>query len=175
MPGVVGIICLLLAVYGLQVLPVNYAGLALMTVGIGLMTAEAFAPSFGALGLGGIVAFVFGAIMMFDSGVPGFGISITFVLLLAATFALLFIWLISYILRLRRRGAVSGKDSIIGGIGTAMQDFTDEGKIWLEGEAWAARSSVAIEKDQQVIVRAMDGLILEVEPVAEADDALLQT
>ena len=174
-PGVVGIICLLLAVYGLQVLPVNYAGLALMTVGIGLMTAEAFAPSFGALGLGGIVAFVFGAIMMFDSGVPGFGISITFVLLLAATFALLFIWLISYILRLRRRGAVSGRDSIIGGIGTAMQDFTDEGKIWLEGEAWAARSSVAIEKDQQVIVRAMDGLILEVEPVAEADDALLQT
>lgn len=174
-PGVVGIICLLLAVYGLQVLPVNYAGLALMIVGIGLMTAEAFAPSFGALGLGGIVAFVFGAIMMFDSGVPGFGISIMFVAAVAAVFALLFIWLMSYILRLRRRGAVSGKDSIIGGIGTAMQDFTDEGKIWLEGEAWAARSSVAIEKDQQVIVRAMDGLVLEVEPITEPDDALLQT
>ncbi len=174
-PGVVGIICLLLAVYGLQVLPVNYAGLALMTVGIGLMTAEAFAPSFGALGLGGIVAFVFGAIMMFDTGIPGFGISITFVVLLAAIFALLFIWLISYVLTLRRRGAVSGKDSIIGGIGTALQDFTGEGKVWLEGEAWAARSSVEIEKDQQVIVRALDGLVLEVEPIAEADDALLQT
>ncbi len=71
-PGVVGVICLLLAAYALQVLPVNYAGLALIIVGLALMTAEAFAPSFGALGLGGIAAFVFGAIMMFDSGVPGF-------------------------------------------------------------------------------------------------------
>jgi len=163
-PGVVGIICLLLAAYALQVLPVNYAGLALIIVGLALMTAEAFAPSFGALGLGGIAAFVFGAIMMFDSGVPGFGISITFVLLLASVFALLFIWLISYLLKLRRRGAVSGVDSIIGGIGTAMQDFAGEGKVWLEGEAWAARSNTAIEKDQEVVVRAMDGLILEVEP-----------
>jgi membrane-bound serine protease (ClpP class) len=175
-PGVVGIICLLLAAYALQVLPVNYAGLALIIVGIALMTAEAFAPSFGALGLGGIVAFVFGAIMMFDSGIPGFGISITFVVMLAAVFALLFIWVISYLLKLRKRGAVSGKDSIIGGIGTAMQDFTGEGKIWLEGEAWAARSSVAIEKDQQVVVLGMVGLILDVEPAAETDsgDAQVQ-
>ena len=174
-PGVVGIICLLLAVYGLQVLPVNYAGLALIIVGLALMTAEAFAPSFGALGLGGIVAFVFGAIMMFDSGIPGFGISIMFVVVIAAVFALLFIWLSSYLLKLRRRGAVSGKDSIIGGIGTALLNFTGDGKIWLEGEAWAARSSVAIASGQQVVVRAMDGLILEVEPTAEPDDALLQT
>ena len=166
-PGVVGVICLLLAAYALQVLPVNYAGLALILVGLALMTAEAFAPSFGALGLGGVAAFVFGAIMMFDSGIPGFGISITFVVVLAATFALLFAWLISYLLKLRRRGAVSGKDSIIGGIGTAMQSFSGEGKVWLEGEAWTAESSVAIEKNQQVLVRALDGLKLEVEPVLE--------
>ncbi len=176
-PGVVGIICLLLAAYALQVLPVNYAGLALIIVGLALMTAEAFAPSFGALGLGGIAAFVFGAIMMFDSGIPGFGISIAFVVTLAAVFALLFIWLMSYLLKLRRRGAVSGKDSIIGGIGTAMQDFNGEGKVWLEGEAWAARSSVAIEKDQPIVVRSMVGLVLEVEPTAEPDsgDTQLQT
>jgi membrane-bound serine protease (ClpP class) len=176
-PGVVGIICLLLAAYALQVLPVNYAGLALIIVGVALMTAEAFAPSFGALGLGGIVAFVFGAIMMFDSGIPGFGISIAFVVTLAAIFALLFIWLMSYLLKLRRRGAVSGKDSIVGGIGTAMQNFNGEGKVWLEGEAWAARSSVAIEKDQRVVVHALAGLVLEVEPAAEPDsgDAELQT
>jgi membrane-bound serine protease (ClpP class) len=176
-PGVVGIICLLLAAYALQVLPVNYAGLALIIVGVALMTAEAFAPSFGALGLGGIAAFVFGAIMMFDSGIPGFGISIAFVVTLAAIFALLFIWLMSYLLKLRKRGAVSGKDSIIGGIGTAMQDFHGEGKVWLEGEAWAAQSSVAIEKDQYVVVRSMIGLVLEVEPTAEPDsgDTQLQT
>ncbi len=172
-PGVVGVICLLLAAYALQVLPVNYAGLALIIVGLALMTAEAFAPSFGALGLGGIAAFVFGAIMMFDSGIPGFGISITFVVAIAATFALLLIWLISYLLKLRKRGAVSGKDSIIGGIGTAMQSFSGTGKVWLEGEAWTAESNVAIEKNQQVIVRALDGLNLKVEPVPEpiADEA----
>jgi membrane-bound serine protease (ClpP class) len=166
-PGVVGVICLLLAAYGLQVLPVNYAGLALIIVGLALMAAEAFAPSFGALGVGGIAAFVFGAIMMFDSGIPGFGISIAFVVTIAAVFALLFIWLLAYLLKLRKRGAVSGKDSIIGGIGTAMQAFSGEGKVWLEGEAWSAMSSVAIEKDQQVVVCALDGLTLEIEPVVE--------
>ena len=167
-PGVVGIICLLLAAYALQVLPVNYAGLALILVGIALMVAEAFAPSFGALGLGGIAAFVFGAIMMFDSGIPGFGISILFVSIIAIFAALAIIWLVGYLVRLRRRGAVSGRGSIIGGVGTAMADFAgNEGKVWLEGESWAAKSNMTIEKDQQVIVTAMDGLVLTVEPVSE--------
>ena len=166
-PGVVGVICLLLAAYALQVLPVNYAGLALIIVGLALMTAEAFAPSFGALGLGGIAAFVFGAIMMFDSGVPGFGISLTFVIGIAIVAALFIIWLVSFVLRLRRRGAVSGRGSIIGGVGTAMHSFTGEGKVWLEGEAWAARSPVAITKDQDVIVTDMEGLTLDVEPILE--------
>ena len=163
-PGVVGIICLLLAAYGLQVLPVNYAGLALIIVGLALMTAEAFAPSFGALGLGGIAAFVFGAIMMFDTGVPGFGISLTFVIGLAMIAAVFIIWLVSFVLRLRRRGAVSGTGSIIGGVGTAMSDFSGEGKIWLEGESWAARSSMPVTKDQEVVVTDMVGLTLEIEP-----------
>ena len=170
-PGVVGVICLLLAAYALQVLPVNYAGLALILVGLALMTAEAFAPSFGALGLGGIVAFVFGSIMMFDSDIPGFGISLTFVVAIAMVAALVFFWLISFALKLRKRGAVTGRDSIIGGIGTAMQDFSGDGRVWLESEAWSARSKAAIRKDQQVIVLALDGLTLEVEPVAEPDTA----
>ncbi len=176
-PGVVGIICLLIAAYALQVLPVNYAGLALIIVGIALMTAEAFAPSFGALGLGGIAAFVFGAIMMFDRGIPGFGISIAFVVSVALTAALLIIWMVGFILKLRRRGAVSGRESIIGGIGTALLDFDGEGEVWLEGEAWSARSTVPIEKDQEVIVTAMDGLILDVKPapVGDSSGAQFQT
>lgn len=176
-PGVVGVICLLLAAYALQVLPVNYAGLALIIVGLALMTAEAFAPSFGALGLGGIVAFVFGAIMMFDSGIPGFGISLTFVIALAVVAALFIIWLASFILRLRRRGAVSGSGSIIGGIGKAMHAFDGDGKVWLEGEAWAARSTIAIAKGQDVIVTNMEGLILDVEPapLKSPGDAQVQT
>ena len=163
-PGVAGVICLLLAGYALQVLPVNYAGLALIIIGLALMTAEAFAPSFGFLGLGGIVAFVFGAIMMFDSGIPGFGISITFVAALGIFAALFVFWLVSFLLKLRRRGAVSGAESIVGGIGKAMFDFTGDGKIWLQGESWAARSSQPLQKDQEVVVTSMVGLTLEVEP-----------
>ena len=170
-PGVVGVICLLLAAYALQVLPVNYAGLALIFVGLALMIAEAFAPSFGALGLGGIAAFVFGAILMFDSGVPGFGISLTFVIGLAIVAALFVFWVVSYVLRLHRRGAVSGRDSIVGGVGTALADFDGDGRVWLEGEAWAARSRVPIANGQQVVVAALDGLVLVVEPVVAAPEA----
>lgn len=177
LPGVVGVICLLLAAYALQVLPVNYAGLALIFVGIALMVAEAFAPSFGALGLGGIAAFVFGSILMFDSGVPGFGISIAFVVSLAIIAAVLIIWMVTYVVRLRRRGAVSGRDSIVGGIGSAVDAFTGEGMVWLEGEAWQARSAVAVAKGQKVVVLALDGLVLEVEPVSDdlGEDAQYQT
>ena len=168
-PGVVGAICLLLAAYALQVLPVNYAGLALIMIGVALMVAEAFAPSFGALGLGGIVAFVFGAIIMFDSGVPGFGISYAFVIGLGLIFAVLLIWLISFLLKLRRRGAVSGREAIIGATATAMEDFADAGMVWLEGEAWHARSPAPVSKDQQLIVTRLDGLTLDVEPVAKSE------
>ena len=168
-PGVVGAICLLLAAYALQVLPVNYAGLALIIVGIALMVAEAYAPSFGALGLGGITAFVFGAIIMFDSGVPGFGISYAFVIGLGLTFAVVLIGLLGFLLKLRRRGAVSGKGSIIGGTAVAMEDFVGDGKVWLEGEAWHARSQVAVTKDEQLIVTRLDGLTLDVEPVTKPE------
>ena len=168
-PAVAGVICLLLAAYALQVLPVNYAGFALIIVGIVLIVAEAVVPSFGALGIGGIAAFIFGAIMMFDSDIPGFGISLTFVVGLALIAGLFLLWLVSYLVRLRRRGAVSGRASIIGGTGTAMQAFTGKGKIWLEGEAWAAVSRVPVEQGQEVVVRSMDGLTLEVEPASQLD------
>ncbi len=163
-PGVVGVVCLLLAAYALQVIPVNYAGLALIIVGLLLIVAEAFVPSFGALGLGGIVAFIVGSIIMFDSGVPGFGISIPFVVSFGLVTGLALLWLVTFLVKLQRRGAVSGTGSIIGGIGVAMESFTGHGKIWLEGESWQAESRVPIEKDQEVIVTAMDGLTLRVKP-----------
>jgi membrane-bound serine protease (ClpP class) len=175
-PGVVGAICLLLAAYALQVLPVNYAGLALIIMGIALMIGEAYAPSFGALGIGGIAAFIFGAVMMFDSGVPGFGISIAFVSGLAIVFAVLLIWLLGFILKLQRRGAVSGNESLVGATAVATEDFAGEGRVWLEGEAWHAHSDVPIVKDQEVVVRGVDGLIVDVEPAAESTSgAQLQT
>lgn len=165
-PGVAGIICLLLAAYALQVMPVNYAGLALIVVGIILIVAEAFAPSFGALGLGGTAALIFGSIMMFDSGIPGFGISISFVVSMALVAGVFLFWLVTMLLKLRRRGAVSGRESIIGGHAIATESFTGHGHVWIDSESWAAVSDAPVEKDQQVIVRQMDGLILKVEPVS---------
>ena len=168
-PGVVGVIALLLAAYALQVIPVNYAGLALIIVGIGMIVAEAFVPSFGALGLGGIVAFIFGAIMMFDSGIPGYDISIAFVVVFAVVTGGAMLLTVTYLLKLQRRGAVSGSGSIVGGTAIAMQDFTGNGKVWLEGESWQAVSSAPVAKGQQVVVRAMEGLILYVEPLPQLD------
>ena len=176
-PGVAGVICLLLAAYALQVLPVNYVGLALILVGLALITAEAFVPSFGALGIGGIAAIIFGSIMMFDSGIPGFGISMTFVFGMALVAGLFLLWLVSHLVKARRRGAVSGKDRIIGGYGVAMESFVGDGKVWLEGEVWTATSKQPVEKDQTVVVRNISGLVLSVEPVIESEStgAELQT
>ncbi len=176
-PGVAGIICLLLAAYALQVLPVNYAGLALILVGLALITAEAFVPSFGALGIGGIAAIIFGSIMMFDSGIPGFGISVTFVIGMGLVAGLLLLWLVSYLVKARKQGAVSGRDRIIGSNGVAMESFVGEGKVWLEGEAWSAISTRPVEKDQKVLVLDLMGLTLKIEPVTASEEtgAELQT
>ena len=176
-PGVAGVICLLLAAYALQVLPVNYAGLALIIVGLVLIIAEAFVPSFGALGLGGIAAIIFGSIMMFDSGIPGFGISITFVVGLALVASAFLFWIVTYIIKLRARGAVSGSESIVGGIAIAIEPFTGDGSVKMESEIWTARSAAPIEKNQEVRVCAMKGLVLVVEPLAEVPppDSELQT
>lgn len=163
-PGVVGIVCLLLAAYALQVLPVNYAGLALIIVGLVLIVAEAFAPSFGALGLGGIAAFIFGSIMMFDTGVPGFGISLAFVASVAIVAGGFLLWLVSYLIRLQKRGAVSGVESLLAGEAVAMEAFAGEGRVWLEGESWRAVSEVPVSKDQALKVKSVDGLVLYVEP-----------
>ena len=174
-PGVVGVIALLLAAYALQVIPVNYAGLALIIVGIGMIAAEAFVPSFGALGLGGIAAFIFGSIMMFDSGVPGYDISIAFVVVFGAVMGGAVLLTATYLLKLHRRGAVSGRGSIVGGIGTAVEDFTGAGRIWLEGEAWQALSSAPVAKGQRVLVRQMEGLTLHVDPLPQQDPNQLET
>jgi membrane-bound serine protease (ClpP class) len=132
-------------------------------------------PSFGALGLGGIAAFIFGAIMMFDSGIPGYDISIAFVVGFALVTGSAMLLTVTYLLKLQRRGAISGSGSIVGGTATAMQDFTGNGKVWLEGESWQAVSSAPVVKGQQVVVRAMEGLILHVEPLQQQDPTHAQT
>ena len=164
LPGIVGVISLLMAAYALQVFPVNYAGLALILVGVALLVAEAFAPSFGALGLGGTVAIIMGSIMMFDSGIPGFGISISFVVTFAVVMAVTLIWFATYLAKIRARRVVIGSETAAGSIAVATENFVDgEGHVWFESESWAARSKQDIAKEQRVRILGVNGLVLDVE------------
>lgn len=163
-PGVVGAICLLLALYALQVLPVNYAGLGLIALGIILMAAEVFVPSFGALGLGGIVAFVFGSIILFDTDVPGFAVARSVIGSIAVVGGLIVMAIMWFAMRAFRRPVVSGVEQLVGSIAEAEEDFAGRGTVFVHGETWNARSGTPITKGQSVRVTHVDGLLLTVEP-----------
>ncbi|WP_208597699.1 NfeD family protein [Desulfogranum mediterraneum] len=165
LPGVVGGICLLLALYTFQILPINYAGLGLIVLGISFMVAEAFAPSFGALGIGGTVAFVVGSIILMDEE----GMRISLVLISTIALASLggTLWVLGRVLAISRKKVRTGKEEMVGSIGQVMMDFSGEGRIWIRGESWSAASSTPLKKGQKVLVVAQDGLLLEVKMVEE--------
>ncbi len=167
-PGVIGSICLVLGLFALQVLPVNYAGLGLILLGIALMVGEAFAPSFGALGIGGVVAFVFGSIILIDTEAPGFGISIALIAAVAAFSVLLFMFLLASVLKARERPVVSGREQMIGSEALVLEDFTGEGMVRAHSELWRASSDVPLVRGQKVRVTGLDGLCLKVEPLGDA-------
>ena len=161
-PGVVGIICLLLAAYALNLLPVNYAGLALMALGVGLIIAESFSPSFGVLGIGGVVAFVVGSIILFDTGVPGFEVPLRLIGGVGLAAALLMLGLVVVLARSRSRPVVSGRESLAGRRAVALEDFEDAGPVLVQGERWHARSPAPVRKGQELFVQSVDGLRLEI-------------
>jgi len=161
LPGVVGGICLLLALYSFQVLPINYAGLGLMLLGIIFMIAEAFVPSFGALGIGGVIAFVTGSIILMND--EGLRISLPLIGGTAFVSTGFFLWVMGGLFALSRKKVVTGVEAMIGSVGEAMVDFEGEGRVWIQGESWRAVSPVAIKKGQKVQVIEKDGLLLKVE------------
>jgi len=163
-PGVVGGICLLLAMFALQVMPISYAGLALMILGIALMTAEAFVPSFGALGLGGLVAFVIGSVMLIDTDVPGYGIPWLLIVPVAITSGLFSFFVAGMAIKARARPVVTGAEEMIGAHGEILEDLDHEGWARVHSEHWRVRSSVPLKRGDRVRVRARHDLILEVEP-----------
>lgn len=169
-PGVVGAICLVLALYAFQLLPINYAGLALIVLGIVLMVAEAFAPSFGILGIGGIAAFVVGSIILVDEA--NLGVSIPLIGGTALVSAAFFIWVLSRLLSIRRHQVVTGEEEMIGMQGTVMENFSDNhGRVWLHSESWQAESSSNLARDTRVRVTGINGLQLQVEPVNQYIDS----
>ncbi len=162
-PGVIGGICLLLALFAFQVLPVNYAGLALMLLGVALMIAEGFVPSFGILGIGGLAAFVFGSIILMDSDVPGYSISIGLIAGVATVAGMLVLGLIYMLMRARSRPVVSGREGMIGHTAEALEDFDQRGSVLLDGERWTAESqSGPVVKGQLLQVAAINGLVVQV-------------
>ncbi len=163
-PGTVGAVSLVLALYAFQLLPINYAGVALVLLGLALMVAEAFAPSFGALGIGGVAAFVVGSLILIDTEAPGFGLSIPLIFTLALTSVLLLVFMVGMAIRSRRRPVVSGAEELSTATGHAVAAFQGEGRVRLHGEIWAARSQVPVAAEQAVNVIGRDGLTLMVEP-----------
>ena len=164
LPGVIGGICLLLGLYAVQVLPVNYAGLALILLGILFMIGEAFAPSFGALGIGGAIAFVVGSIMLIDTEVEGYGVSWPVIITAGILGAVIFGGIATLAMRARSRSVVTGQEEMLNSIGEALESFKAEGRVRVHSEDWNARSSVPVKRGQKVKVVAMDGLVLIVEP-----------
>lgn len=162
LPGVVGAICILLAMYAFQLLPVNYAGLALILLGIAFMVAEAFVPAFGSLGVGGLISFVIGSIILIDTDVPGFEIPYALIGGIAAASAAFLIFVVGMLVRGRRRPVVTGREELIGAGGVALEDFSGEGWARVHSENWRVRSGTPVRKGQRLRVTAIEGLVLDV-------------
>jgi len=165
LPGVIGGICLLLALFAFQVLPINFAGLALIVLGIAFMIAEVFAPGFGVLGLGGVLAFVAGSIMLMDSTLPGYAISLSLIIAVALSSAAFFFLIVGMAVKARRRPVVSGAEEMIGLVGVAHETFSEHGQVQIHGEIWQAESMEPLQKGQPVCVVSRKDLVLLVEPL----------
>ena len=167
LPGVVGAICLLLALYALHLLPVNYAGLALIALGIAFMIAEAFLPAFGSLGVGGLIAFVIGSVILFDRDeLPGVEVPYGVIAGVAAASAVFVFLVLAGAIKNRRRPVVTGREHLIGAQAEALDDFQGEGWARVQGETWRVRAGAPVRRGQRLRVKAIDGLTLTVEEEA---------
>ncbi|MGO9174460.1 MAG: NfeD family protein [Rhodomicrobium sp.] len=159
-PGVIGTISLVLALYALSELPLDYAGLTLVVLGIAFMIAEAFMPTFGILGFGGIGAFVFGAAMLVDTDIPAYRVSYSVIASMAAISAAFLIVLMGYVWRGQNRKAVSGAEQLTGSEAVVLDWQDGEGYVWAQGERWHARGDHKFVAGQKLTVQKLDGLTL---------------
>jgi membrane-bound serine protease (ClpP class) len=165
LPGVVGAISLILAFYAFQTLPINYAGLLLIGLAMLLFVAEAFVPSFGVLGLGGITALLIGSLMLIDTDVPGVGISLQVILATIGIALVFFLVFIRIALRAQRGRPVTGREGLVGEVGVALRDLSPSGTVRVHGEIWQAESNEPISKGEEVQVLKVVGLKLQIKKV----------
>ena len=164
LPGVVGVISLLLALFAFQILSVNYAGLALVAVGIGLIVAEFFLPAFGSLGLGGLIAFIVGSLILFDTEVPGMNIGLPLIGAIATLGGLVVLAIAGMAARSRGHPVVTGTQGMLGERAEVVGGFEGKGVVRYGGELWNARSGLPLQAGQAVRIAKVEGLTLWVEP-----------
>jgi membrane-bound serine protease (ClpP class) len=164
LPGVVGSICLLIALFAFQILSVNYAGLALVVVGTAMIIAEFFFPTYGSLGIGGIIAFVVGSLILFDTDVPGLSVGRPLIAAIATVGALMVGGIVFMGTRAMRHPVATGAEGMIGASAEVVADFTGRGRVRYGGELWNARSDRALRAGELARIVKVEGLTLWVEP-----------
>lgn len=164
LPGVVGSICILIAMYAFHLLPINLAGLALILLGIGFMVAEIFLPAYGSLGVGGVIAFAIGSVILIDTDVPEFEIPYPLIGGLTAASAAFLFLVVRMLIRARRRPVVSGREEMVGAAGEALEDLQGEGWARVHGERWRVRCTVPLKRGERLRVTAIHGLVLDAVP-----------
>jgi membrane-bound serine protease (ClpP class) len=141
----------------------------LIILGVALMVAEAFVPSFGALGIGGVIAFVIGSVILMDTDVPGYGVSLPLIASFALVSSGLFAIVLVMALKARRRPVVSGQEQLIGATAEVLNNFNTRGLVHVHGENWSAQTQVPLQAGQRVRVTKLEGLTLWVEPITDKE------
>ncbi|WP_164969157.1 NfeD family protein [Candidatus Marinarcus aquaticus] len=164
LPGVTGVISGALALYALNILPFDYAGLLLILIGVGLMAAEVFVVGFGVLGMGGVIAFVFGSLILFDEKTLGVDISLSLIAAFAVVSVVIFIYLLKIIIQERDQKAKTGTEQMLGTVATVVKKNNNGYKVAIHSEVWNALSQEEVQVGQEVIVEAIKGLTLQIKP-----------
>jgi membrane-bound serine protease (ClpP class) len=164
-PGVAGALCLIIAAYAFQLLPVNYAGLLLILLAIVLFIAEVKVQSYGLLSLGGLVAMTIGSLMLVRAPEPFIGVSIGIILPVVAATAVIVIFLVTLVIRAHSKKTTTGREGLVGDVGTVEVALTPEGKVFIQGELWTAFSDVNIETGKKVRIKEVQGMRVYVEPI----------
>jgi membrane-bound serine protease (ClpP class) len=167
-PGVIGVIFILLAAFALNLLPTRYAALVLILAAFVMFALEAKFATHGVLGIGGIALLTLGALLLVDGPIPEMRVNLLTALAVSIPLGLITVFLMDIALRARRGKVVTGAQGLLGEIGTARTPLTPEGKVFIHGELWDAVASGNIDTGQAVVVRRIDGLRLQVEPAPAA-------
>ena len=166
-PGVIGVIAGVIALYALNMIPFNYAGLLLIILGIAFMVAEVLIAGFGILGIGGVAAFAFGSLLLFDAQTLGSGVSIPLIIAFSLVSLGFFIFVLRFLLHSRSVKIVTGIDEMVGATAEVLESMKDEYRVRCHGEIWYATSDVVLEVGQNVRVESLSGLVLHVNPIKE--------